>query len=137
MISANDDIAALYGAHLETMSKRLETALEATGFDALAILAGELKAPPRDDVTYPFRVEPHFAAWLPLIDVPGAALVLAPGRRPILLYPQLDDFWLAPAEPSETLTSMTWLPSWRRFGSQVISPLSGFIFMPSGKAFRE
>jgi Xaa-Pro dipeptidase len=95
------DIAALYRAHLDTLAVRLETALEAAGFDALVILAGELAAPPRDDVTYPFRVEPHFAAWLPLVDLPGAALVLVPGRRPVLLYPQLEDFWLAPATDPE------------------------------------
>ncbi|HEY7672022.1 MAG TPA: Xaa-Pro dipeptidase [Gammaproteobacteria bacterium] len=95
------DLERVYVAHLATMQARLEAALAATGFDGLVILAGDLQAPPRDDVTYPFRVEPHFAAWLPLNRVPGAALVLAPGKKPILLYPQEDDFWLVPARDPE------------------------------------
>ena len=95
------DLGRLYPAHLATMQARFEEALAATGFDGLVILAGDLKAPPRDDVTYAFRVEPHFATWLPLNRVPGAALVLTPGKKPILLYPQEDDFWLAPARAPE------------------------------------
>jgi Xaa-Pro dipeptidase len=95
------DLGRLYPAHLAAMQARLETALAATGFDGLVILAGDLKVPPRDDVPYAFRVEPHFAAWLPLNRVPGAALVLAPGKKPILLYPQEDDYWHAPARPPE------------------------------------
>ena len=95
------ELEASYGEHVATLGRRLEAALAATGHDGLVILAGDLQAPPRDDVTYPFRVEPHFAAWLPLNRLPGAALVLAPGRAPILLYPRLDDFWLAPAGAPE------------------------------------
>ena len=97
----DDDLGRLYRAHLATMQARLEKALAATGFDGVVIPAGELQVPPRDDTTYPFRVEPHFASWLPLNRVPGAALVLAPGKKPILLYPQLDDYWLAPARSPE------------------------------------
>jgi Xaa-Pro dipeptidase len=96
--SRGTDLGRLYVAHMATMQARLEKTLAATGFDGLVILAGDLQAPPRDDVTYPFRVEPHFAAWLPLNRLPGAALVLAPGKKPILLYPQEDDYWLAPAQ---------------------------------------
>jgi len=87
---------ASYRAHLKTMNARLEAALDGTGFDGLVILAGDLQTPPRDDIPYAFRVEPHFAAWLPLNRVPGAALVLAPGRKPVLLYPQPDDYWHSP-----------------------------------------
>ena len=97
----SSDPDRLYPAHLATMQARLEKTLAATGFDGLVIPAGELQVPPRDDFTYPFRVEPHFAAWLPLNRVPGAALVLAPGKKPILLYPQLDDYWHAPARSPE------------------------------------
>jgi Xaa-Pro dipeptidase len=94
-------ISQLYAAHLATMQARLDAALAATGFDGVVILAGNLQAPPRDDVTYPFRVEPHFAAWLPLNRVHGAALVLSPGKKPILLYPLEDDYWHAPAKSPE------------------------------------
>lgn len=90
------DYAALYPAHIEAMHGRVEAALAAAGCDGLVVHAGEPMAPPRDDVAYPFRPEPHFAAWLPL-ELPGAALVLRPGCRPVLLYPRSDDFWHMPA----------------------------------------
>src|SRR3970040_2080028 len=87
---------ASYRAHLKTMNARLEAALAGAGCDALVILAGDLQTPPRDDIPYAFRVEPHVAPGLPLNRVPGAALVLAPGRKPVLLYPQPDDYWHSP-----------------------------------------
>jgi Xaa-Pro dipeptidase len=91
------DLNETYLAHLRTMEDRLTQALETAGLDGLVILAGELTAPPRDDVDYPFRVEPYFAAWAPLA-TPGAALVLTPGKRPSLLYPQPTDFWHEPPQ---------------------------------------
>jgi Xaa-Pro dipeptidase len=90
------ELAALYRGHVAAQQARVEAALAAAGCDGLVIHAGELIAPPRDDVSYPFRPEPHFAAWLPL-ELPGAALVLRPSHRPVLLYPRSDDFWHMPA----------------------------------------
>jgi Xaa-Pro dipeptidase len=101
MSKNTNEPAVLYRAHLRTMNARLEAALTATGDTGLVILAGDPQTPPRDDFTYPFRVEPHFASWLPLNRVSGAALVLTPGEKPILLYPQEDDFWLSPARDPE------------------------------------
>jgi Xaa-Pro dipeptidase len=91
------DPATLYSAHVETMDRRLADALDALGYDGLVVCAGSVEYPHRDDVGYPFRVEPHFASWLPLTDLPDAVLVLEPGGRRRLLYPVHDDFWHAPA----------------------------------------
>ena len=97
-MTLNDsDLAALYTTHLLVMAERLECALAASKFDALVIFSGALQSKPRDDIEYPFRVEPHFAAWLPLTQLPGAALILVPNDRPVLIYPLLEDFWHAQA----------------------------------------
>ena len=90
-----------YAAHLDTLDKRLDDALGACGFDALCVFAGTEQVPPRDDVVYPFRVEPYFKAWVPLTDAVGSVLRLVPGRRPELIFLQPEDFWHAPpADPA-------------------------------------
>ena len=72
----------LYNPHLQTLMRRAEQALAAGGFDALVIHAG---APPTqflDDQDYPFKVNPQFKAWVPIVDNPRCILVFAPGTLP-------------------------------------------------------
>lgn len=88
--------ASLYAAHVEAMMRRTETALAHCPCDGLIVLAGDLLFPPHDDVALPFRVEPHFAAWLPLLEHPGCGLRIVPGEKPLLAYPIAEDFWHAP-----------------------------------------
>jgi Xaa-Pro dipeptidase len=93
-------LAASYDAHLQTWSRRVEEALVAREYDALCVFAGDEQAPPRDDVPYPFRVEPYFKLFIPLTHAPGSVLRLEPGRRPLLILLQPEDFWHAPpADP--------------------------------------
>ena len=102
MAYAHDrDLRAPYAAHLDTWSRRLEQALDAAGLDALCVFAGPERFPARDDVPYPFRIEPYFKAFVPLVDAAGSALVLVPGRRPRLVYLQPDDYWYAPPKDPE------------------------------------
>ena len=61
------ELASEYGAHLSILDHRLEEALQATGFDGAVIFAGDERPVFRDDQSYPFRVEPYFKAWVPLI----------------------------------------------------------------------
>ena len=94
-------LATLYPQHLATLQQRLEAALAAQGFDALAIAAGVEKYAFLDDRPYAFQVNPHFMHWLPLPQAIGSWLLLRPGRRPQLLYLQAEDYWHAPpATPS-------------------------------------
>jgi Xaa-Pro dipeptidase len=88
---------SLYKEHLQTIIRRTEESLAATGFDALVIHAG---VPPTlflDDQDYPFKVNPHFKAWVPILDNPHSVLIHRPGRRPTVLFHQPDDFWHKPA----------------------------------------
>ena len=87
----------LYEAHLQTLMQRTERSLAATGFDALVIHAG---CPPTlflDDQDYPYKVNPHFKAWVPITDNPHCILVVAPGARPKVLFYQPNDYWHKPA----------------------------------------
>ena len=87
----------LYEPHLQTLMRRTEKSLERSGFDALVIQAG---APPiqfLDDQDYPFKVNPHFKAWVPIVDNPGCILVIAPGSKPKVAFHQPNDYWHKPA----------------------------------------
>jgi len=50
-----------------------------------------------DDNTYPFKPNPHFKAWVPVIDNPHCFIIYTPGAKPVLVYHQPVDYWYKPA----------------------------------------
>src|SRR3979490_3162325 len=90
-------IDRLYKPHLQTLMRRTEHSLAASGFDALVIHAGSPPTQFLDDQDYPFKVNPHFKAWVPIVDNPGCILVVKPGSRPKVLFHRPTDFWHKPA----------------------------------------
>jgi len=87
----------LYKPHLQTLMRRAEASLEASGFDALVIHAGCPPVQFLDDQDYPYKVNPHFKAWVPILDNPGCILVFAPGARLKVLFHRPNDYWHKPA----------------------------------------
>ena len=87
----------LYEPHLQTLMRRTEQALAATSFDALVIHAGRPPTQFLDDQDYPYKVNPHFKAWVPITDNPHCILVVVPGARPKLLFYRPNDYWHKPA----------------------------------------
>ncbi|MGY1458261.1 MULTISPECIES: Xaa-Pro dipeptidase [unclassified Luteimonas] len=93
--------AALYPAHIETLSARAAVALERGGFDHLVVPSGTLHYQVFDDRDYPYAANPQFKAWAPLVRNPGSWLVFTPGARPKLVYLQPRDYWhVVPDAPS-------------------------------------
>ncbi len=86
-------LPSLYAAHLEIQMQRAARALETGGFDHLVIASGRPRLQFMDDLGYPFRVHPHFKAWVPLTHLPSSWLVATPGERPRLVYYQPRDYW--------------------------------------------
>lgn len=81
--------------------QRSAEALRRVGREHLLIAAGALRYEFLDDRHYPFRVNPHFKAWLPLDDHPYCWLKITPGQKPHLFYFQPEDFWhKPPADPA-------------------------------------
>jgi len=87
----------LYVPHLQTLMRRTDRSLAAAGFDALVIHAGSPPTQFLDDQDYPYKVNPHFKAWVPIVDNPRCILVYSPGRRLKILFHQPSDFWHKPA----------------------------------------
>lgn len=87
-----------YKPHLQILMRRTEQSLAASGFDALVIHAGTPPTQFLDDQDYPFKVNPQFKAWVPIVDNPRCVLVFAPGALPKVLFHQPTDFWHKPAK---------------------------------------
>jgi Xaa-Pro dipeptidase len=87
----------LYKPHLQTLMRRAEQSLAASRFDALVIHAGSPPLQFLDDQDYPFKVNPHFKAWVPIVDNPRCVLIFVPGKRLKVLFYRPNDFWHKPA----------------------------------------
>ena len=99
--SPQDNLSALYPAHLAEIEKRSADALAVCGRDTLVIAAGVPHGWFLDDQDYAFKANPHFLHWLPLIDAPGSWLVHTPGAKPKLIFLQPNDYWhVVPAAPA-------------------------------------
>ena len=99
--SPQDNLSALYPAHLAEIEKRSADALAACGRDTLVIAAGVPRDWFLDDQGSPFKANPHFLHWLPLTDAPGSWIVYTPGAKPKLVFLQPRDYWhVVPAAPA-------------------------------------
>ena len=98
---SESSIDQLYRPHLQTLMRRTEQSLAASGFDALVIHAGSPPTQFLDDQDYPFKVNPHFKAWVPIVDNPCCILVVAPGARLKVLFHRPNDYWHKPAGAAE------------------------------------
>jgi len=133
-----DLLDRLYPEHLRTVMRRADQALAAEGFEALVIHSGQAPMQFLDDQEYPFKVNPHFKAWVPVVDNPRCLLIHAPGSRPKVLFYRPDDYWhLAAALPDGPWTGEVEItplasgddapPHWARLGrTACIGPPDGF-----------
>lgn len=89
----NAELGELYPQHLETVRKRHDHALEQAGAAHAVIFSGAPKYAFLDDHDYPFRPNPHFVSWAPLIRLPLSYIVYTPGEKTVLIYYQPHDYW--------------------------------------------
>jgi Xaa-Pro dipeptidase len=95
-------IEALYPDHVARQDRVYAAALKDAAYDAVVIHSGTpQKKVSYDDQYWPLRPTPFFHHWVPLYE-PGACLVVAPGKRPRLFWPECKDFWERPAPPEST-----------------------------------
>jgi len=89
-----DQLEPLFSQHIAYQFTQVTEILAALGFDGVLISAGEVLQPFRDDVDYPFIVNPYFRAWVPLLDRPGSYIwVSTSADKPVLFYNQPEDIW--------------------------------------------
>ena len=96
----SESITRHYADHLERQQRVWEEAMAQEGYDSVIVHAGSAIEAFLDDYHYPFRPNPHFLAWLPLLQHEESVLIVRPGFKPVLYYYQPDDYWhLPPADP--------------------------------------
>ncbi|MCJ8320089.1 MAG: Xaa-Pro dipeptidase [Colwellia sp.] len=83
----------LYPAHVAELQHRVKTVLSRENIDGIVIHSGQEIKVFLDDYSYPFKVNPHFKHWLPLVDVPNCWLIINGQDKPVLIYYQPVDFW--------------------------------------------
>ncbi|MEJ6476732.1 Xaa-Pro dipeptidase [Pseudoalteromonas piscicida] len=97
-----DKLANLYAEHIATLQQRTRTIVEREGLEGLVIHSGQAKRQFLDDMYYPFKVNPQFKAWLPVIDNPHCWIVVNGSDKPKLIFYRPVDFWhKVPDEPRD------------------------------------
>ncbi len=86
-------LAQLYPAHITELQHRATSVLTRENIEGLVIHSGQEIKVFLDDYGYPFKVNPHFKHWLPLVDVPNCWLIINGSDKPVLIYYQPVDFW--------------------------------------------
>jgi Xaa-Pro dipeptidase len=93
------DLARLHREHVADLLRRYGEVLGREGLDAAVLHSGSLQQKSAfDDQYWPLRIVPHFAHWLPLAE-PDCALVVRPGKPPVLVRPKVTSFWERPPKP--------------------------------------
>ena len=95
----SERLAELYPNHVSTVVARAERALAFGGFDHLLIASGREQFRFLDDRPLPFVSHPPFKAFVPLTHQTDSWIVVTPGRKPVLIYCQPDDYWHLPPAP--------------------------------------
>lgn len=86
-------LPSLYPAHVAELQVRARNALNRENLQGIVIHSGQELKVFLDDLSYPFKVNPHFKHWLPLVDIPNSWLVINGEDKPTLIYYQPIDFW--------------------------------------------
>jgi len=93
---------SLYQAHIAELQQRTRRLLERENLDALVIHSGQTQRKFLDDIDYPFKVNPLFKAWLPVVDNPHCWLLVDGVNKPKLIFYRPKDFWhKVPDEPHD------------------------------------
>ncbi len=98
-----EKLTALYAEHIKTLQNRTQQVLQRSKLDAILIHSGEPLRIFLDDSDYPFKVNPHFKAWVPVTDVPHSWLLVDGVNKPkliILLMNLLTVMSIVTVEPS-------------------------------------
>jgi len=93
MNDLNQQLSEEYPAHITQLQLRTKQALARENIEGIVIHSGQEIKAFLDDNAYPFRVNPHFKHWLPLLDVPNCWLIVNGEDKPTLIYYQPVDFW--------------------------------------------
>lgn len=88
-----DQLANHYLAHITELNRRVADIVSRENLSGLVIHSGQPHRQFLDDMDYPFKVNPHFKAWLPVLDNPHCWLLVNGRDKPQLIFYRPVDFW--------------------------------------------
>ncbi len=91
--ASQNKFAETFSDHVRTITERYTRALADHGFDAAVVFSGTPHMQFLDDNAYPFKANPQFKNWAPLTELPDSFVVFTPGKKPVLVYFQPEDYW--------------------------------------------
>jgi Xaa-Pro dipeptidase len=96
-----NEIKELYNEHIKQVQKRFDRYLEKKTYNSVIIHSGSLQYTFLDDYSLPFKVNPHFAYWLPVTDNPNCFIYYEQNKKPKLFYFKIVDYWHSmPEDPN-------------------------------------
>lgn len=124
---------SLYQEHLQTVTRRFDEALEANGFDSVLIYSGQPAVAFLDDNAYPYRVNPFFKYWVPVLASPKSFLFYKKGETPRVFLFQERDFWHTqpqiPAGDWQSLVEITLIDTLQPVRTALASELANTAFI--------
>jgi Xaa-Pro dipeptidase len=93
-----DQLANHFKSHIEELNQRVAEIVLRENLSGLVIHSGQPHRQFLDDMDYPFKVNPHFKAWLPILDNPHCWLLVNGRDKPQLIFYRPVDFWHKVAE---------------------------------------
>jgi len=88
-----DPLANDFHAHVTELNNRVAEIVAREKLSGLVIHSGQPHRQFLDDMDYPFKVNPHFKAWLPILDNPHCWLLVNGRDKPQLIFYRPVDFW--------------------------------------------
>ncbi|MCE9679672.1 Xaa-Pro dipeptidase [Shewanella sp. AS1] len=88
-----ENLASLYPKHIAELNRRVAEIAAREQLSGLVIHSGQPLRQFLDDMDYPFKVNPHFKAWLPVVDNPHCWLIVNGQDKPQLIFYRPVDFW--------------------------------------------
>lgn len=93
---------SLYEKHLQTVTQRFDKALADTDFESALIYSGQPRVAFLDDNPAPYKVNPLFKYWVPVLESPKSAVFYRKGSgKPTVYLFQARDFWHSQAKIPE------------------------------------
>lgn len=86
-------VEQLYKNHIAHLKESFSKIIENSEFEEIVIFSGAELYQFLDDMTYPFKANPHFKYWVPLTMHPNCYIKFKPGKKPTLFYYKAVDFW--------------------------------------------
>jgi len=104
-MSLLSSLSATFPEHITRLQKLAKQVLINERLDAFVIHSGQPIRQFLDDMDYPFKVNPQFKAWLPIVDNPHCWLIIDGENKPKLIFYRPVDFWhKVPDEPTDYWT---------------------------------